>query len=53
VHAQVGTGQSLLTGGWTNESGSRIYVMATPRVLGDNADQVGIKTAVFEVPATL
>jgi len=50
VHAQIGTGQSLLTGGWTNESGSRIYVMATPRVQGDNADQVGIKTAVFEVP---
>lgn len=51
VRAQVGTGQTLLTGGWTNVSGSRIFVMATPRIQGDNADQVGIKTTVFEVSA--
>src|SRR5581483_8915630 len=51
VRAQVGTGQSLLTGGWANAGGGRIYVMATPRIQGDNADQVGIKTVVFEVSA--
>lgn len=49
VHAQVGTGQTLLTGGWTNESGGRIFLMAAPRIQGDNADQVRIKTTMFEV----
>jgi hypothetical protein len=50
VRAQVGTGQTLLTGGWANEKGSRIFILATPRIQGDNRDQIGIQTSVFEVP---
>lgn len=49
VRAQVGTGQTLLTGGWPNASGGRIFVLATPSIQGDNADQIRIKTTVFEV----
>jgi hypothetical protein len=50
VRAQVGIGQTLLTGGWTNNQGSRIFIVATPRIQGANADEVGIKTTIFEVP---
>lgn len=50
VRSQVGTGQTLMTGGWTSEPGKRIFLLATPRVQGDNNDQVEIKTKIIELP---
>ena len=50
VRLQVASGQTLLTGGWVSEPGKRIFVLATPRIEGDNSDRVGIKTYVIEVP---
>jgi RNA polymerase sigma factor (sigma-70 family) len=50
IHAQVGTGQTLLTGGWASEPGKRIFVLATPHIEGENKDQVVIRTKVIEVP---
>jgi hypothetical protein len=49
VRAEVGTGQTLLTGGWSSEPGKRIFIMATPLIQGENADQVQITTKVIEV----
>jgi RNA polymerase sigma factor (sigma-70 family) len=49
VRAQVGTGQTLLTGGWSNEPGKRIFLLSTPLIQGDNGDQVQITTKVIEV----
>ncbi|MGO9201365.1 MAG: sigma-70 family RNA polymerase sigma factor [Limisphaerales bacterium] len=49
VRAQVGAGQTLLTGGWSNEPGKRIFLLSTPLIQGDNADQVQITTKVIEV----
>jgi DNA-directed RNA polymerase specialized sigma24 family protein len=48
IRAQVDSGQTLLTGGWVSERGKRIFVLATPRIEGDNTDQVSIKTKVIE-----
>jgi RNA polymerase sigma factor (sigma-70 family) len=50
VHTQVGTGQTLLTGGWANEPGKRVFVLATPYIDGDKADLVVIRTKLVEVP---
>ena len=50
VRAQVGTGQTLLTGGWASEPGKRLFILASPRIEGENKDQVVIKTKVIEVP---
>jgi RNA polymerase sigma factor (sigma-70 family) len=50
VHTQVGSGQTVLTGGWANEPGKRVFVLATPKIQGDNADQVVIQTKIIEVP---
>lgn len=50
VQAQVSTGQTLLTGGWADEPGKRVFILATPRIDGENKDQVVIKTKVIELP---
>jgi hypothetical protein len=50
VRTQVGSGQTLVTGGWVGELGKRILVLVTPRVEGENADKVGIETKMIEVP---
>jgi hypothetical protein len=50
VRAQVAPGQTLLTGGWASEPGKRVFVLATPRIQGDKADQVEIRTKLMEVP---
>jgi hypothetical protein len=50
VHTQVGNGDSLVTGGWVSQPGKRIFVLVTPSIEGENADQIGIKTKVIEVP---
>ena len=52
LQAQVGTGQALLTGGWANGPGKRVFVLATPQIEGDNKDRVHIQTKVIEVPET-
>ncbi|MGA2660731.1 MAG: sigma-70 family RNA polymerase sigma factor [Verrucomicrobiota bacterium] len=52
LQTQVGTGQTLLTGGWANGPGKRVFVLATPRIEGENKDQVHIQTWVIEVPET-
>lgn len=49
VRAQVGAGQTLLTGGWSNKPGKRIFLLSTPLIQGDNADQVQITTKVIQV----
>ncbi len=49
VRAQVGSGETLLTGGWASEPGNRIFVMATPLVQGDNGDQVQVTAKVIQV----
>jgi RNA polymerase sigma factor (sigma-70 family) len=50
IRTRVGSGDTLVTGGWISGSGKRIFVLATPSVLGENADQVNINTKVVEVP---
>jgi RNA polymerase sigma factor (sigma-70 family) len=50
VRTQVGSGQTLVTGGWVSELGKRTLVLVTPRVEGENADKVGIETKMIEVP---
>jgi len=52
LQAQVGIGQALLTGGWANGPGKRVFVLATPQIEGENKDQVHIQTKVIEVPET-
>ncbi|HVV71002.1 MAG TPA: sigma-70 family RNA polymerase sigma factor [Verrucomicrobiae bacterium] len=62
IRTEIPDGQTLLTGGWSTGSGSRVFVLATPTVLlpdgnaahGDPAGkQVNVKTRVLEVPDTL
>ncbi|MGH7973565.1 MAG: hypothetical protein ACREIC_33020, partial [Limisphaerales bacterium] len=59
IRTEVPNGQTLLTGGWATGKGSRVFVLATPRVWvpteptaqgGPADDQVTIKTQVIEVP---
>jgi hypothetical protein len=49
VRAQVGSGETLLTGGWTSKPGNRIFILATPVVQGDDADQVEVTAKVIQV----
>lgn len=53
VRTQIPGGQTLITGGWVSASGKRIFLLATPRIEGQNADQVHIKTKVIEVPESV
>lgn len=50
IRTRVGSGDTLVTGGWISGPGKRIFVLATPSILGENADQVNINTKVVEVP---
>ena len=53
IQAQVGSGQTLVMGGWAGTAGRRVLMLATPEIGGDNGDQVQIKTTLIEVPEAL
>jgi RNA polymerase sigma factor (sigma-70 family) len=53
IRTRIGSGDTLVTGGWISGSGKRILMLATPTVLGENADQVNISTKVIEVPEAM
>jgi RNA polymerase sigma factor (sigma-70 family) len=53
LNVHLGTGQTVVTGGWSSGSGQRLLVFATPKIEGPNFDQVRIKTMLVSVPETL
>jgi RNA polymerase sigma factor (sigma-70 family) len=52
VRAQLGAGQTLVTGGWSTQPGKRIFLLAVPSLAGDKTNQVQIITRFVEVPDT-
>jgi hypothetical protein len=53
IRTRVGSGETLVTGGWIGGAGKRILMLATPTVIGENADLVNISTKVIEVPEAM
>jgi RNA polymerase sigma factor (sigma-70 family) len=53
ISAQIGRGQTLIMGGWPGATGHRVLMLATPKVGGENADQIEIATKLIEVPESL
>jgi RNA polymerase sigma factor (sigma-70 family) len=50
IRTRIGSGNTLVTGGWVSGAGNRIFMLATPTIIGENSDQVNISTKVIEVP---
>ena len=50
VVAEVGEGQTLLTGGWEIGQGRHQLVLVSPRITGANGEQVFIQAFIVEAP---
>ena len=49
ISTSINSGQTLVTGGWTNDTGNRVFAFSIPQISGVNSDEIELKTCFIEL----